>query len=298
MEVRPRVELGAALGAGGALLLVLAAAVLLQRAAGEPVSLTSFVAVLMALALLVGGGLVAFWAWSLGSLRYRLTNEYLVIRWGFTEHWVPLPSISALLPASAAGGPLRERGVSWPGCHLGRGFAPGLGEVVLASAHVRHDELFFVAAGSAAYALSIPQPEQFAVEVRKRQVQIPAAQEITASVRRPRLFNLTLWSDRSGLLLLGGGLLTNALLFALVCYVYPGLPTFLPLQITPEGAPGVIGQREDLLFLPAAALAVLVGNAIMAGLLHRWERLGAYLCLGSAALVQVFVAAAVVRIIG
>lgn len=297
MEVRPRVELGAALGAGGALLLVLTAAVLVQRVTEEPVSLTSFAAGLMALALLMGGGLLAFWAWSIGTLRYRLTDQHLIIRWGFTEHLVPLPSIAALLPASAATGPLREQGVSWPGCHLGRAIAPGVGEVVLASAHLRPSELFFVAAGSAAYALSIPHAEQFAVELRKRQMQVPPSEDIPLAVRQPRLFNLSLWRDRPAVLLLGAGLVINVLLFALVCAVYPGLPTFLPLQITAEGAPGHIGQREDLLLLPTAALAVLAFNAAAGALLHHWERLGAYLSLGAAALVQVFVAAAVVRII-
>jgi hypothetical protein len=298
MQVRPRVELGAALGAGAALLLALMAAVLLFRVASEPVSLTSFAAALMALALAVGGGLIAFWAWSIATLRYRLTEDALHIHWGLTEHIIPLAAIAAVLPATAAAGPLRIRGVSWPGCHLGRAWAPGLGDIVLASAHLHARELVFVSAGSAIYGLSVPDAEPFAADLRKRQMQARPSAPATPSVLQPRLFGLSLWRDRPGLILLGAGLLANAALFAYVCYVYPDLPTFLPFQVTPAGSASQIGQREDLLLLPAAALAILALNAAAGAVLHRWERLGAYLCLGAATLVQVFVAGAVVRIIG
>jgi hypothetical protein len=246
----------------------------------------------------VGGGLLAFWAWSIATLRYRLTDDALTVRWGLTEHVIPLAGIAALLPAPAAGGPLRSQGVSWPGCHLGRAWTPGLGEVVLASAHLHAHELVFVSAGSVTYGLSVADAEQFAAEVRKRQMQAVPSLLTLPEVRQPRLFGLSLWRDRPGLLLLGLGLLANAALFAYVCFVYPDLPTFLPFQVTPEGAAGEIGQREELLLLPGAALGVLVVNAAVGAMLHRWERLGAYLCLGAATLVQVFVGAAVVRIIG
>ncbi|MCX6023520.1 MAG: PH domain-containing protein [Chloroflexi bacterium] len=297
MEIRPKVGTGVTIGAGASLLLTLTALLLARRIVAEPVSLTSFTAGLVALALLVGGGLVLFWTWSLATLRYRMADDHLSVRWGYTEHLIPYSAITEVRAAARNEPPPLARGVDWPGYHLGSATTGGTNDLLLVSAHLHPRELLYVTVGSITYALSVPDPERMAHELLLHRENAEPA-ETTTILRQPQALALPMWQDRPAHGLLGLGLLANAALFAYVTYVFPGLPALVPLRFAMDGAVGRVGQREELLMLPVAALAILLINTVVSVALHRRERLGAYLSLGAATLVQVFIAAAVVRIIG
>ncbi|MBI4498800.1 MAG: hypothetical protein HY689_12980 [Chloroflexi bacterium] len=297
MEFRPRVWPGVVVGGGIVALLAGLAVLLARRMLEQPVSLVSFVVGLVVLGLLLGAALFLYWTAGCASLRYHLDRNRLAIRWGFSSYLVPLSAVVATLPGTQGGKRRAFRGVSWPGHHVGRALVDDLGEVVFLSTHLWSGELRYIVTSSLAYAISVPNPQRFLRELHRCQTLGPS-EAVAPSAQRPAWLDLPLWHDRIVHGLLALGLVANAALFAYLCYAFPSLPELLPLRFTAEGVVEQIGLRSYVLMLPAVSLAVLVVNAVLGAILYARERIGTYLCLGAAVLVQGLVGVAIVRIAG
>lgn len=297
MEFRPRVWPGVALGSLVAALLLGLAALLARRLTEQPVSLVSFAGGLVVVALLLVAGLCLYWTAGCARLRYHLDRNRLAIRWGFSTYVVPVSAISSLLPGTGLRQRGKFRGVSWPGHHAGQAAVEGVGETVFLSAHLRSRELLYLVTPSLAYAISLPDPQRFAVELRLRQLLGPS-ETVVLSTEHPRWLDLPLWRDGFAHALLALGLLSNAAVYAYLCYMFPSLPELLPLHFTAQGVVEQVGVRSSVLLLPTVALGVLLGNAVLGAILSTRERVGAYLCLGAAVLVQGLMGAAIIRIVG
>lgn len=297
MEFRPRIWPGVTVGALGTLLLVGLAALLLRRVVDQPVSLVSFVAGLLVLGLLLGTSLFLYWTLGCARLRYHLDRNRLAIRWGWSTYLVPLSAITAVLPGTSVTRRGPFHGVSWVGHHAGYAAVQGVGNTVFLSAHLLTSELLYVVTPSLAYAVSVPDPQRFALELRLRQLLGPS-ETVVLSSERPSWYDLPVWRDGVAYGLLVLGVLSNALLFAYLCYAFPSLPDLLPLRFTTEGVVEQIGLRTEVLLLPAVSLAVLLANAALGAFLYNRERVGTYLCLGAGVLVQGLTGAAIVRIVG
>ncbi len=107
---------------------------------------------------------------------------------------------------------------------------------------------------------------------------------------KPRLIRIVTWViglNRLVHVLLALGLLLNLALFAYIGWRYRALPEFLPLHFDILGQPDRLGVRSEIFKLPAIGLLVLVLNSLFGIVVHRWEKLGAYLLLGVTIVVQV-----------
>jgi len=105
-------------------------------------------------------------------------------------------------------------------------------------------------------------------------------------------------SDRLVHVLLALGLLLNLALFAYIGWRYRALPESLPLHFDILGQPDRLGVRSEIFKLPAIGLLLLVLNSLFGLAIQRWEKLGTYLLLGLAPVVQVLFWLAALNIMG
>ncbi|MFB0534388.1 MAG: DUF1648 domain-containing protein [Anaerolineae bacterium] len=104
--------------------------------------------------------------------------------------------------------------------------------------------------------------------------------------------------DRLVHVLLVLGLLLNLALFAYVGWRFRALPESLPLHFDILGQPDRFGVRSEIFKLPAIGLLLLVLNSLLGLAVQRWEKLGAYLLLGAATVVQMLFWLAALNIMG
>lgn len=121
-----------------------------------------------------------------------------------------------------------------------------------------------------------------------------AAQPLAALSRFSRL---SLWRDS-----LSVGLILASLvgLAGLLVYVYawvPNLPQLLPLHYNGSGSVDLIGPRIDLFKMPAIGAIVFGADLTLATILHRRERMAAWLLLTGSVLVQLMLIVATINIV-
>jgi hypothetical protein len=155
------------------------AAALIVKAASWPVSFTQFVAIVSASVLIALAAVFAFWAYACYTLHYAVDRKGLTIAWGTIRHYIPMERIEGL---SAGRGEDRPelRGLSWPGLRVGRALV-GDKEVLFYSTHRSPEEIVYVRASSATYAVSPQDPARFMAEVERfRQSAKPAGSETSS----------------------------------------------------------------------------------------------------------------------
>jgi hypothetical protein len=100
-------------------------------------------------------------------------------------------------------------------------------------------------------------------------------------------------SDRVFLWGVLAAVLANAGLYLYVWLVVPGLPELIPLHYDPTGAVDLIGRSVELFRLPLIGSLVLAADLLIAGAVHRFERLAAHVMLWTALGVQLVLASGV-----
>ena len=258
------------------------AAALIVKAASWPVSFTQFVAIVSATVLIALAVVFAFWAYACYTLHYTVDRKGLTIAWGTIRHYIPMERIEGL---SAGRGEDRPelRGLSWPGLRVGRALVDGK-EVLFYSTHRSPEEIVYVRASSATYAVSPQDPARFMAEVERfRQSAKPAGSE---TVQRDVVGSHPIWADRVAQLLVLAAVLTNLALWGYVFAVYRDLSPQITIEFPPLGEITEVHSRNELLMIPAAALVVLAVN-LVAGLAFQWrERAATYLLLSGSVFLQ------------
>lgn len=272
---RPRRSLGTLVGAVPAAVALALAAALAVRASAWPVSLTQFLAFLSAGVLVAVALLFAFWSYACSTLRYVLDRSGLTIVWGPIRHFVPLERVQALVHGRGENQP-RVRGLSWPGLHVGRGEAEGLGPVLFYSTHTSPEGIIYVRTPEATYALSPKDPARFVAQVQRLQAGAAPLGE-AERVQRGLVAAHPLWSDRLAQGLAAGAIALNLALWGYIFSVYPDLPTRIALEFPPLGEVAALQPKGELFRIPATALAVLAVNLLMGLVLQGRERAGTYL---------------------
>lgn len=295
MEFRPNRWLGTLLGLTVVALALTLATLLARRLFGQPVTFLSFAQGVTILGLLFLAGLFAFWSYGCWSLRYTVDRRQLTIRWGTTEHRIPLTHIQDLVLGADLPKAPKIEGVNWLGHHVGKGYVPEVGEVLFYTAHRSLNELVYVLTPGLGYALSTAAPERLVWEVRLRQ-QWRLDTGATAGVSHWRLLASPFWRDGwvKGLFLLG--VVLNGTAFGYACYFVPVFADLLPLRFASFGSVTQIRSPDELLLLPAVALGVLALNLMMGAFLFNRERLAAYFCLLAAVVAQGLVLVAAVSL--
>jgi hypothetical protein len=255
---------------------------LIGRAATWPVSLTQFVAIVGAAVLFVLAVVFAFWAYACYTLHYSVDRNGLTIGWGTIRHYIPMERIEGLYAGRGEDRP-DLWGLSWPGLRVGRALVNGK-EVLFYSTHRSPEEIVYVRTPSATYAVSPQDPARFMAEVERfRQSAKPGGSE---TVQRDIVGSHPIWADRVAQLLALAAIVINLGLWGYVFAAYRDLSPQITIEFPPLGEITDVHSRNELLTIPAAALAVLAVN-LVAGLAFQWrERAATYLLLSGSVFLQ------------
>ncbi len=293
MNWYPNRRKGLLWGAGLLLALGLADFSLLRGVLGAPVDTWLFLRALLLVATLPLGAFLLYACYGLATLTYRVERNGIMIRWGAVYDMVPVSEIVEIVPYAGLGGRLVE-GVGWPGYRVGRAKPAGIGALRMYITRPP-EACLLVRTRERAYLISPANPEGFVADYATRRKLGPIvkwAQEL----RLPRLFDLSIRRDRLAACLAAAALLMNGGLFAYLTTRYPDLPMRLVLSYDLRGQADRIGGRGELFFLPAIGLAVVLLNGLLAGWLHRRERVLALVVLCNGPLVQALMWLATLRL--
>ena len=224
---------------------------------------------------------LAYWLWGALTLRYTLDRNALTVYWAGATHIIPLPTIQRLIPGSDLLAEPRIQGLRLPGYTVGQADLPNLGRTLVFSTRPLAEQVFVVTPLQT-YALSPADPAAFTAEVATRQ-HLGPTEYVPQTVRIAPWLGLPIWRDRLAHLLLGLAALACLALYAWVVARYPDLPAQLPLR-GPTLPPLA---RAAALLLPTIGLGALVGNGLLAALVHARERGAALLLLGGAVVVEI-----------
>jgi hypothetical protein len=277
--------------------LVVLAAIFLP-AIGAPISGQLFLRLLFGLLVAAVAGNFLLLTYGVLSLRYRVTGDTLQIRWAHITHHIPLARVQAIRSGAEASQLARGiRGVHWPGYHIGRCDDPERGVVLCYSTHLLPHDLVVVETPGLYYLISPADPDAFIEAVATRRA---GARLTTAPItfQEWRFINSSFWRDRPAQIVVLLAMAMNAALIGYLLISYPRLPPLIPLHWNIFGVVDRIGFTNEIFSLPAIAAIVLVTNFIAGVLLHRREKLAAYLLFGAAFWVQVLFLFAAIRIAG
>ena len=294
MQFRPQRITGVALGGLASAWAFVFMALLIARAATQPVSLSTLFCYLFAALFLAVGLLLAYWTYACASLRYTLDRNGLVIHWGFVRQVIPLDQVKRLVRGEAGALP-HVQGVNWLDYHVGHAELEGIGETLFYSTHRRADDLVYVVTPTQTYAVSPPYAQQFMTEVEamRKEGAMVALRQVP---RRLPLIDQPFWQDRWAQLLALAGILVCAVTFGVVFARYGSLPDSLAISFPPLDVER-IASKHALLSLPATAFGILLVSLIAAFAARAWERLAAYMLLAALIAVQgVFLWGAVVAV--
>ena len=279
---RPRRTLGVTAAALLSSVAAVLAIALVAKAATWPVSLTQFAAIVGATVLFVLAAVFAFWAYACYTLHYTVDRKGLTIAWGTIRHHIPMERIEGLYAGRGEDRP-DLRGLSWPGLRVGRALVNGK-EALFYSTHRSPEEIVYVRTPAAIYAVSPQDPARFMAEVERfRQSAKPGGSEV---VQRDIVGSHPIWADRVAQLLALAAIVTNLALWGYVFAAYQDLSPQITIEFPPLGEITDVHSRNELLMIPAAALAVLAVN-LVAGLAFQWrERAATYLLLSGSVFLQ------------
>ncbi len=210
-----------------------------------------------------------------------------MIHWATTRQVIPLGAIERLVPGRSLDASPRVRGVSWPGCHVGRADLDRIGEVLVYSTHQSPEQVLYVMTSERTYAISVDDPARFAEEVQQRQELGPTA-EVSHHVERWGVAALALWHDRHAQALFALALAAGIAMWAQVAIRYPDLPATLELAFPPPTRSPLmtVVERDAILELPRVATALLAVNLALGALAHGWSRAAGYVLFVAAAAAQ------------
>ena len=238
-------------------------------------------------------GLWVYWYCDLVALRYHLDRNALTVQGATGRHIVPMAAIEHVVPGAEIRAAQGFKGVGWPGYMKGRLRTDELGELIIMSTEPMARQVVIVTR-TQCYGISPEEMDDFVTDLAARRALGPM-RDVRQRFERAALVALPVWHDRvlSATLLLG--CVVNVGLYAFILSRY-GL---LPQQIMFEQAVGAdrIVSKEWLLIIPTIGATSLAADALLGGVLHRWEKLAAHLLATAALTVQSILWVAAIRIL-
>ena len=278
MEFRPPRAVGTLVGSVFAVWCFAVTLALVLRGLYSDVALGVVPLYVVATFLFFIGLLFAYWTYSLGTLRYTIDRNALTIAWGDIRQTVPLAQIERLVPGRELPNP-HIAGVSWMGHHVGRGeIEGGIGDTLFYSTHRSPADLLYVVTASQSYAISVDDEVAFA-EALQGQQRLGSLIAVAQAPDRSYLAAQPFWEDRVAQTLV---LVAFGVFFAMFAYVYeqyPGLQANIALSFPQLEGVTRIGEKSELLKLPATGIALLLMNLAIGFAAHSWERMVGYVLL-------------------
>jgi hypothetical protein len=296
MEFKPPRTLGTLVGGGLAAWAFGIALALVLRAVTENISLGIIALYIVATVFFFIGLLFVYWTYSLGTLRYVLDRNALTITWGDIRQLVPMSQIERLVPGREMENP-HIAGVSWLGHHVGEGdVAGGIGKTLFYSTHRSPEDLLYVVTPQQSYAISVRDEVAFAEAVQAQQragslVAVPQAPDRLYLAAQP------FWEDRTAQALTLAAFATFFAMFGYVYQQYPGLPETISLSFPQLDGVTRVGEKSELLKIPATGIGMLLLNVAVGFIAHAWERMVGYVLLLAAIGAQgILLAAAIIAL--
>ncbi len=235
------------------------------------------------------------WTVGLVGLRYQLDRDALTIHCGTHKHIVPLRDIERMAPATTFQGPDEFEGLHWPGYWRGRIHVDGMRNIRVYATKPPEQLLIAITDGGG-YAISPQNAEEFLSDYAVRRDMGPL-HPVAEHVEHGPTAQWPVWCDSLFWGIFAAGSLVCLVLSGYLMWRYPGLPTRLILRLPSRGSLGRVASKGHLLVIPALGVAILVANACLGILLHRQERLGAYLLIMAALSIQLLFTVALVGIL-
>jgi hypothetical protein len=252
----------------------------------------TFLAWLAAGGLAVAAILFASWTFCLATLSYSLRPGALVITWGLRRVIIPIDSIEGIVPGRTLD-ELDVRGINWFGCHVGHADVRRMGFTMVYATSVAPEHLVYLVTTDETYAITVLDQAGVAEEVQGRRVLGTVAHLPQRSSARG-LAAMPFWRDRTAVT---SAVLSAVAAAALMGYVfarYPSLPDIVQLDFPGFGGLIRIGDKEELLGIVYAGLAILGINSVAGIALHARERAAGLWVLASSGLLQLVLSAAAV----
>jgi hypothetical protein len=230
------------------------------------------------------------------TMEYWVERDAITLTFGSVRQIVPMNEILRIRRGTATILDMGPRPWHWPCPMVRRFFGEGVGVVQSFATVPLEGQLILETAGDA-YGLSPAEPYEFLEAVQARfalGVAIPRSIE----VRRPPLWRWDLWRDWRALVLIGAGFLGAFVIFGMLSFRFPALPSDVPLHFDVNGLPDRIAPKSGLFALPLIGLLAWVFN--LAGgvwIYRRMQRQGAYLLWAGAVIVQIIAGLALLNAI-
>lgn len=287
---RPAERRGALLGGSAAGLAIALGLALLVRSAFRGVSFVAFGGEVLGVVLVAIGALFLYWSYALYELRYVVDDDTLTIVWGLTRILIPVDGIERIVRGNRRGEP-RVRGVSWPGCDVGRAEVARIGTVLFFSAHHSAEDIVYVSTSDLTFGISPGDARGFARAIQLAQ-ESARSEARSPAVTYQLLPGQAILADRRALLMAGGALIAFLLAAGYIYARYPSLPLHLPLGFPPTNGPQRVGSRSELLILPITALFWLAAGYALAILTYARLRTVCYMILAGTVAVECLYAVA------
>jgi hypothetical protein len=278
MEFRPPRAVGTLVGGGLAAWCFAVTIALVVRGLYSDIDLDVLPLYVMATVLFMIGLLFVYWTYSLGTLRYTLDRNALTIAWGDIRQTVPLAQIERLVPGRELPNP-HIAGVSWMGHHVGRGeIEGGIGDTLFYSTHRSPADLLYVVTASQSYAISVDDEVAFA-EALQGQQRLGSLISVAQAPDRSYLAAQPFWEDHTAQTLVLAAFVTFFAMFGYVYQQYPDLPSTIALNFPQLDGVTRVGEKSELLKLPATGIVLLLINLAIGFAAHSWERMVGYVLL-------------------
>jgi hypothetical protein len=274
---RPSWREGAFPPAAGAALSAIVAAALVVRGLSRGVSFASFLGDVDAMLLLSLAALFAYWAYAIYDLRYLVDDDSLVIVWGWTRKAVPVDQVQRIVLGRRMGNPAID-GLSWRGCHVGRGHVGRFGRVQFYSAHRSPADLVYVTTPSATFAISLSDARGLARTILEAQERAAGA-SLHARPAARTAPAASLLGDAAGVAVAGFAVLAFLLAAGYIASRYQSLPAHLSFAYPPGYGPEHVGNRGELMRLPLTAFLWLFIGLVLAAWAHGRVRAVSYVVL-------------------
>ncbi|MBN1580097.1 MAG: DUF1648 domain-containing protein [Anaerolineae bacterium] len=284
MNWTPNRRKGALLGAGWILLLVVIDSLLLWRVINGKLNGWTFICALLTLASLPAMALIGYWIYGLMRLRYEFDRNRLVITTASGKQIIPMSNVKRVLDGRNTQGRLKS--LTWPGYWIGHGTIEGIGLALFYGVDPPQAQAIVVTP-SLAYGISVPDMDTF-LEVFHAALSLGPNVQIDQQSEKAPYVNWAIWQDRLTQTILALGLAINVLLFGILTFAYPTLPTRLPLHFDASGAVDRIAPQSDVFALPIIGLIVWSLNGLIGAVLYRRQRMASYLVWSGGIVVQVF----------
>ena len=261
---------------------------LLLRGLTNGISFASFAMLVIALLLLLAGGVAAYWAWACARLHYELGAGVLAIPWGLLRYEVPVTAFERVVRGRATRA-VSVQGLEWPGCHVGHATVPRLGAIRFLSLHRTPAAALYLVGPTDGFAISPGDSAGFIRALQDQMAVLPALAGPRV-VEHPAL-RLLGWRDRTVQSTLVASLLLALVATGLIFSRYAGFPDRIVVNF-PEGAR--VAARSAVLWIPVLAWLLVMLNGSLALRYATERRTAALTLLGGLTFVEaVLVVAAI-----